>query len=175
MRAFHILVENGMCVCLAFGDSCPPQPGCSRASRGDDLKLLVMFQTSFSLLLSPQRSVTRSSRRSCCGSGWTAAWPRGGSWWPCRRARAAATTPWSPRWWRSGWIATGRSGPARPFPTARKTRMTTTSDGECTESEAARSVRAGVRLVLQQLVVERPNSRRERAVKDLFWLAWREF
>lgn len=46
--------------------------------------------------------------------------------------------------------------------------MTTTSDGERTESEAARSVRAGVRLVLQQLVVEPPNSRRERAVKDLF-------
>ena len=91
--------------------------------------------------LSPCRWVTRSSRRSCCGSGWTAVWRRGGCWWLFRRAHDVATTLWSPRWWRSGWTGTGRSAPARLCLTERRRRTMKTSD----RTEARRGRRSAGR------------------------------
>lgn len=69
------------------------------------------------------RWVTRSSRRGSWGNGWTAAWQKEACWRPCRRAPAAATTPWSPRWWRSGWTDTARSTPVPLSLTGRRMRM----------------------------------------------------
>lgn len=68
---------------------------------------------------------TRSSRRSCWGNGWTAAWLKEACWWPCRRAPVAATTPWLPRWWRSGWTDTARSAPVPLCLMVRKRRTRT--------------------------------------------------